>query len=58
MLKFYGKNINIQNKDIGMVKLQIIYNEDINLQIIVAMQEFGNLIDDASGAKSIVQTII
>lgn len=48
----------LQNKDIGMVKLQIIYNEDINLQIIVAMQEFGNLIDDASGAKSIVQTII
>lgn len=48
----------LQNKDTGVVKLQIIYNQDTNLQVIAAMKDFGKIIDDADGAKNIVKTII
>lgn len=48
----------LQNKDTGVVELQIIHNDEINIPIIAAMKDFGKSINDIEGAINIVQTIV
>lgn len=48
----------LQNKDTGVVELQIIHNYEINIPIIAAMKDFGKSINDIEGAINIVQTIV